>query len=124
MTDKERFPEIFATNHVNRRGAKRVVPMKVLVLGIGRTGTACEYSVANRIKGNISDEQPAIWQALQQLSFNDVYHMLSIISNPPDIALWREAIDAKYYGIGKPYGKAEWDALLGHCMVFTLVPFS
>jgi hypothetical protein len=41
--------------------------------------------------------------------------MISVLENPPDSHLWREAVDAKFYGIGKPYGKAEWDALLGHC---------
>jgi hypothetical protein len=37
--------------------------------------------------------------------------------NPPDISMWVKAIDAKYKGVGKPYGKEEFDQLLGHCMV-------
>lgn len=34
------------TNDTNivRRKCHRTVPMKVLALGVGRTGTACEYS--------------------------------------------------------------------------------
>lgn len=28
---------------INRRKCRRVVPMKVLILGLGRTGTACKY---------------------------------------------------------------------------------
>lgn len=40
--DHERFPELFNDKpSVDRRKSKRVVPMKVLVLGLMRTGTAC-----------------------------------------------------------------------------------
>jgi hypothetical protein len=28
---------------INRRECRRVVPMRVLALGLGRTGTACKY---------------------------------------------------------------------------------
>lgn len=36
------FTDIFTTDtDVNRRGGSRKVPMKVLILGLGRTGTAC-----------------------------------------------------------------------------------
>lgn len=42
-TLEERFPEMFAPNrHIDRRKCERTVPMKVLVLGMCRTGTACE----------------------------------------------------------------------------------
>jgi hypothetical protein len=44
--------------------------------------------------------------------------MVSVLTeNPSDSGMWVEAIDAKYKGIGKPYGREEWDKLLGHCMV-------
>ena len=36
--------------------------------------------------------------------------------------MWVEAINAKFKGIGKPYGKPEWDALLGHCQAATDTP--
>jgi hypothetical protein len=36
---------------------------------------------------------------------------------PPDIGMWAGAIDAKYKGVEKPYGKEEFGQLLGHCMV-------
>lgn len=43
FTDQERFPEMFVINRkVDRRQCARVVPMKVLVLGMCRTGTACK----------------------------------------------------------------------------------
>lgn len=31
--------------NIDRRKCHRTVPMKVLALGVGRTGTACEYDV-------------------------------------------------------------------------------
>lgn len=33
--------------------------------------------------------------------------------------MWVAAYRAKFHGEGKPFGKAEWDQLLGHCMVIT-----
>ena len=33
--------------------------------------------------------------------------------------MWVEAMKAKFHGIGKPYGKEQWDALLGHCQAVT-----
>ncbi len=60
----------------------------------------------------------AMRAALLQLGFNDCYHMLSIMDeNPKDADMWVEAFEAKFEGKGKPYGKEEWDKLLGHCMV-------
>ena len=41
-----------------------------------------------------------------------------VFENPPDTELWVEALEAKYEGKGKPYGRQEFDALLGHCMVW------
>jgi len=44
-TLEERFPEMFSPNrHIDRRHCERTVPMKVLVLGMCRTGTACKYA--------------------------------------------------------------------------------
>lgn len=34
--------------NIDRRKCHRTVPMKVLALGVGRTGTACEYDVVLR----------------------------------------------------------------------------
>lgn len=42
--DHERFPELFREGPmVDRHGAKRVVPMRVLVFGLMRTGTSCQF---------------------------------------------------------------------------------
>jgi hypothetical protein len=36
--------DIFTSDtSINRRNCTRQVPMKVLILGLGRTGTACKY---------------------------------------------------------------------------------
>lgn len=39
---KEKYPEIYAQTNIDRTGRERVVPMEVLSLGLGRTGTMCE----------------------------------------------------------------------------------
>ena len=36
-----------ADTDIDRRQCKRVVPMRVLALGLGRTGTACEFPKLN-----------------------------------------------------------------------------
>ncbi|WDK19617.1 hypothetical protein CGRA01v4_10904 [Colletotrichum graminicola] len=83
---------------IDRRKLSRTVPMKVLCLGLGRTGTA------------------SLRSALKQLGFEDTYHMMSAsVENPPDCLLWSEALAAKYDNTGQTFGKDKWDALLGHC---------
>lgn len=36
--------------------------------------------------------------------------------------MWTEAFNAKCYGKGKEFEKADWDQLLGHCMAITDTP--
>lgn len=36
--------------------------------------------------------------------------------------MWLEALEAKYDGKGKPYGRAEFDKLLGHCQAVCNMP--
>lgn len=40
---KEKYPEIYTQTNIDRRGCERVVPMEILSLGMGRTGTMCEF---------------------------------------------------------------------------------
>jgi hypothetical protein len=40
---KEKYPEIYKQTNIDRRGCERVVPMEILSLGMGRTGTMCEF---------------------------------------------------------------------------------
>jgi len=90
----------FFTNYeteINRRECRRVVPMKVLALGLGRTGTA------------------SLRTALVELGFSDCYHMMSAsVENPPDCLMWSDALAAKYDGVGT-FGREQWDQLFGHC---------
>lgn len=94
----------YATD-IDRRHCKRTVPLRVLCLGQSRTGTV------------------SIRQALINLGYKDCYHYASALQeNPRDTELWIEALEAKFKGIGKAYGKEEWDALLGHCQAVTDTP--
>jgi len=71
--------------------------MRVLILGLGRTGTA------------------SMRVAMRELGYTDTYHMMSAsIENPPDCLLWRDAFSAKFDGIGT-FGREDWDQLMGHC---------
>ena len=42
-TLKDKYPEIYNQTNIDRRGNERVVPMEILSLGMGRTGTMCEF---------------------------------------------------------------------------------
>ncbi|KAH7310497.1 P-loop containing nucleoside triphosphate hydrolase protein [Stachybotrys elegans] len=82
---------------INRRQCTRQVPMKVLILGLGRTGTA------------------SMRAAMKKLGYVDTYHMMSCsIENPPDALMWMDALTAKYDGKGKPFTREDWDQLLGN----------
>ncbi|KAJ7891564.1 hypothetical protein B0H13DRAFT_2234827 [Mycena leptocephala] len=98
-------------NWVDRRGAKRTVEMKVLMLGFHRTGV----SIATHATA-------AMRTALKMLGFNDVHYTEAVFANPPPADMWKEAINAKFSGCGTPYGRAEWDQILGHCQAVTDVP--
>lgn len=81
---------------IDRRKCTRTKPMKILALGLGRTGTA------------------SLRAALHELGY-ETYHMMNAsVENPPDCLCWMDAFAAKYEGKGK-FGRREWDALLGHC---------
>lgn len=57
----------------------------------------------------------ALRTALQELGFDDCYHMMSAsVENPPDCLMWSDALASKYDGKGK-FGREQWDQLLGHC---------
>lgn len=90
--------DIFTSDtSVNPRTRTRTVPMKVLILGLGRTGTA------------------SMRAAMKQLGYVDTYHMMNCsIENPPDALMWMDALCAKYEGEGKPFTREDWDQLLGN----------
>ncbi|PSR76410.1 P-loop containing nucleoside triphosphate hydrolase protein [Coniella lustricola] len=67
--------------------------MKVLVLGLPRTGT---QSLAD---------------ALAHLGISPVYHMRDVGKNGHQ-GLWLQALDAKFAGAGPAWGRAEFDEIL------------
>ncbi|KAM4054403.1 phosphatidylinositol-4-phosphate 5-Kinase domain-containing protein [Hirsutella rhossiliensis] len=82
----------------------RVVPMRVIVCGVHRTGTMSMRS--------------ALWQ----LGFHDCYHMHTVLQNlDSHPEQWIRAYEAKYAGKGS-FGKADWDHLLGHCQACCDMP--
>lgn len=51
ISPEEKFPELFAVNRkIDRRQCARVVPMRVLVLGMCRTGTHCTLQTMSLTK--------------------------------------------------------------------------
>ena len=77
---------------IDKRGLKRQVPMKVLCLGLSRTGT--------------SSMRVALWS----LGY-EAYHGWSLFENPPDGTLWQEAMAAKFKGEGNVWGRKEFDSI-------------
>ncbi|PON24733.1 hypothetical protein TGAM01_v206241 [Trichoderma gamsii] len=87
---------------------ERVVPMRVIVCGVQRTGT-----LSMRI-------------ALEQLGFSNCYHMQNILENPQQEApKWIRLIEAHFSDPGKGKGtisKADFDAVLGNFQSCVDVP--
>ncbi|KAJ7258165.1 P-loop containing nucleoside triphosphate hydrolase protein [Mycena rebaudengoi] len=84
----------------NPRGAPRVVPMQVLVLGCPRTGTL------------------SMTVALEKLGYK-THHLSKGMFNPHELDMWTEAMNAKFLGKGKVYGREEWDQVLGRYQAVT-----
>ncbi|PKS07154.1 hypothetical protein jhhlp_005754 [Lomentospora prolificans] len=98
-------PKTSSGNLAEQVASPRIVPMKVIVCGLMRTGTL------------------SMRAALRQLGIHDVYHMQTTGTNPEDIPHWMRAIDAKYNGIGH-FGREDWDMILGTYQATTDVPAS
>ncbi|KAI5463669.1 hypothetical protein BGZ63DRAFT_382019 [Mariannaea sp. PMI_226] len=81
----------------------RIVPMRVIVCGVPRTGTL------------------SVQSALRQLGLHDCYHMQSVLENPSDAREWARAFEAKYAGNGS-FTRADWDHLLGDCQAVCDAP--
>ncbi|KAF6828493.1 hypothetical protein CPLU01_08475 [Colletotrichum plurivorum] len=100
MTEQEKHPELFKPDlNIDRRQCKRVVPLEVLALGMSKTGTS------------------SMQRALMILGYNDVYHGFAMVSNICEVEMWMEGMHAKQNPKPgqKPFGRAEFDQLLGHC---------
>ncbi|KAL4805359.1 P-loop containing nucleoside triphosphate hydrolase protein [Aspergillus unguis] len=89
----------------DRRICQRIVPMKVLCLGLSRTGTE------------------SLGSALMRLGYNETYHgYTGLYANPRDCEMWAAAMRAKFDGVGKPFGRKEFDQLLGNCQAVLDIP--
>lgn len=77
---------------------QRSVPMKVLCLGMSRTGTI------------------SLKRALLRLGYGKCYHMQEVIVRPEHIDFWIKAAKGKWEGGPKPT-KEEWDTVLGEYQV-------
>jgi hypothetical protein len=72
---------------------------------------------------NVSNTLSALCEALKMLGYVDCYHGFDVLFRErlQDMKLWQAACEAKFEGIGKPYTKAQWDNLLGHCQVENII---
>ncbi|KAI9148941.1 hypothetical protein HJFPF1_10985 [Paramyrothecium foliicola] len=79
--------------------------MKVLALGLFRTGSA------------------SIAKALETLGYQDVYHLLKCIESQDDFKILNRAADATFPTLatytGKAFSRQEWDELFGSCEAAT-----
>lgn len=123
---------------IDRRQCKRIVPMKVLVLGLCRTGTMCK-SMSKKVarhgtqqcsgttfqhqhKATTNTSHAAVRTALRSLGYLETYHMRAASTETPrDNEFWMRAIKAKWDGEGT-FEKEDWDQLLGHCQAVCDLP--
>ena len=98
--------------------AKRQSEMKVLCLGMSRTGTLCTYPPPQSLHPSSSADTLAVLAmnvALTQLGYT-TYHNAECLRDTLGnnaMAMWVEAIDAKYNGVGKRYiSSDDFDKLL------------
>lgn len=89
---------------VDRRKARRTVPMELLCLGNSRTGTL------------------SMRRAAEILGYPDPYHFSSVLDSTSDCDMWIEALQAKFHGKGEMPDKKFFDGLLGHCGALTDTP--
>ncbi|KXH64121.1 hypothetical protein CSAL01_10896 [Colletotrichum salicis] len=102
QSEQEKHPELFKPDlNIGRRQCKRVVPLKVLALGMSKIGTSCT----------------AMQRVLKILEYSDVYHGLAMVSNIREVEMWMEGMQAKQNPKPgqQPFGSTEFDQLLGHC---------
>ena len=94
-------PEVLKhATHIDRRTCKRVVPLKILVLGLSQSGTV------------------SLRHALFELGYFDVYHGSSVCNeNPRDAEMWTETLQGNLKAqslskerIGISYSVTAWYA--------------
>jgi len=89
--------------------------MQVLCLGMSRAATMCKPNPISIENGSetYGNCLSAMKNAFNTLGYKS-YHASEIRSSgvPKAMMCWKQAIQNKYLGKGKPYGKAEFDKLL------------
>ena len=53
-----------------------------------------------------------MYTALEKLGYTP-YHMFQAIKRPHTFYMWNECLEAKFLGKGKPWGRTDFDKLLG-----------
>lgn len=108
---KPKWPPL-KVRRIDRDHRERKLPMRVLVLGLCRTGTS------------------SIIAALRKLGYTP-HQMREVLANPSQIPLWQEAIDLTLVPASQrprnerrrlPFGRDEFDKLLGEYDAVTDVP--
>lgn len=95
---------------------RRPRPMKVLVLGLCRTGTSCKFEIRNFY---LFTDQLALYVAQKELGMKP-YHFRDIAFNTEHMQLWLTAMRAKFDGVGKPFQGKDFDQMLAEydvCML-------
>ncbi|KAF2008518.1 hypothetical protein BU24DRAFT_497956 [Aaosphaeria arxii CBS 175.79] len=82
---------------------QRKVPLEVLHLSMPRTGSA------------------SMMEAYKILGFS-TYHGTDFVDRPDDQVQWEKAVDAKWFGKGRPFERADFDAFLGEFHVLSDLP--
>src|SRR6266487_374447 len=81
----------------------RETPLQVLHLAMPRTGSV------------------SMKAAYEELGLS-TYHGFVYVERPDHQILWLRAIEAKFYGKGKPFGRKEFDEFLGEFAVLSDFP--
>lgn len=85
------MPPLCTADFIEDREAK---PIRILCLGMGRTGTM------------------SLGAALSILGYRCYNHVEACTIGYRDMKCWNEALDAKYFGKGKRYGRNEFSKIL------------
>jgi hypothetical protein len=117
------------------------VTMEVLSLGMCRTGTQCISPIPNSPQVRSLTPSIALAEALTILGYSPIYHMREVFLPKPlfapelrnlsfqvrkndDEKHWVAALEAKFEGKGKPFGREEFDGFLRNWAVrpYLLLP--
>lgn len=90
--------------NISRRGAIRTTPMRVISVGICRTGTL------------------SMREAFRHLGYPNPYHFCSVLANVQDADIWAPILRAKLREPEKLIPREELDQVLGHCGAVTDTP--